>query len=318
MEYRRLGKTDMDVSVLGFGASPMGNVFDVATEQEGIQAVNDAINQGINFFDVAPFYGFTLAEERLGKALVGKRKDIFLATKCGRYGLDDFDFSYNRVLQSIDESLTRLKTDYVDILQLHDIEFVDREQILNEAIPAALKVKEMGKARYIGITGLPVRYLADIARQVEIDTVLSWAHYNLLEDEVNDELVPLSKEKGFGLMNAAPLLQRILSDAPLPEWHRSPQAVKDMQPRLLALCKNYGVNLSEVAMRYAMDHPDIATTIVGMSNPTHVQQNLKAVVLRIPDGLLAEIEDLVAPVKNQMWFEGNPANNIPKKEKLTK
>ncbi|KAA5545712.1 aldo/keto reductase [Adhaeribacter rhizoryzae] len=318
MEYRRLGITDMDVSVLGFGASPMGNVFDVATEQEGIEAVHDAIEHGINFFDVAPFYGFTLAEERLGKAVAGKRNNIFLATKCGRYGLEEFDFSYNRVLKSIDESLTRLKTDYVDILQLHDIEFVSREQILNEAIPAALKVKEMGKARYIGITGLPVRYLADIARQVEPDTVLSWAHYNLLEDEINDELVPLSKEKGFGLMNAAPLLQRILSDAPLPEWHRSPQAVKDMQPKLLALCQNYGVNLSEVAMRYAMDHPAIATTIVGMSNPTHVRQNLNAVDLQIPDGLLAEIAALVAPVKNQMWFEGNPANNIPKREILTK
>lgn len=314
MEYRRLGKTDMEVSVLGFGASPMGNVFDVADEQEGIQAVQEAIDEGINFFDVAPFYGFTLAEERLGKALAGKRKDIFLATKCGRYGLKDFDFSYNRILKSIDESLERLQTDYVDILQLHDIEFVNRQQILNEAIPAALKVKEMGKARYIGITGLPVRYLADIARQVEVDTVLSWAHYNLLEDEINDELVPLSKEKGFGLMNAAPLLQRILSDAPLPAWHRSPQAVKDMQSRLLQLCSSYGVNLSEVAIRYAIDHPDIATTIVGMSNPSHVRQNMKAMDFRIPDGLLEKIEDLVAPVKNQMWFEGDPENNIPKQK----
>src|SRR3712207_564423 len=108
----------------------------------------------------------------------------------------------------------------------------------------------MGKARYIGITGLPVRYLAEVARQAEVDTVLSWAHYNLLEDEINDELIPLSKEKGFGLMNASPLLQRILSDSPLPDWHRSPQPVKDMQPKLLQLCKNYGVNLSDVAIRY--------------------------------------------------------------------
>ncbi len=315
MEYRRLGKTDMEVSVLSFGASPLGNVFEVADEQEGSRAVHDAIDHGINFFDVAPFYGFTLAEKRLGKALEGKRKDIFLATKCGRYGPEDFDFSYDRVLQSIDESLERLRTDYVDILQIHDIEFGDRQQLIKETIPAALKVKQMGKARYIGITGLPVRYLADITRQAEVDTVLSWAHYNLLEDEINDELVPLSREKGFGLMNAAPLLQRILSDAPLPDWHRSPQPVKDMQPRLLHLCKEYGVNLSDVAIRYAIDHPDIATTIVGMSHPSHVKQNLRALDFQIPDDLLEQINHLVAPVKNRMWFEGNPENNLPKKQR---
>lgn len=313
MQYRRLGKTDMDVSILSFGVSPLGNVFDVTDESEGIKAVHYAIDHGMNFFDVAPFYGFTLAEERLGKALKGKRKDIFLATKCGRYGMEDFDFSYERVLKSIDESLGRLNTDYVDIFQIHDIEFGDREQIINETIPAIHKVKEMEKARYVGITGLPVRYLAFIARQAEIDTVLSWAHYNLLEDEINDELVPLSREKGFGLMNASPLLQRILSDAPLPAWHRSPQIVKDMQPRLLELCKNYGVNLSDVAIRYAIDHPHITTTIVGMSATSQVKQNINVVDFQIPDGLLQKIQEITAPARNKMWYEGKPENNIPKK-----
>jgi L-galactose dehydrogenase len=292
----------------------MGNVFDVADEGEGVKAVHYAIDHGMNFFDVAPFYGFTLAEERLGKALKGKRNNIYLATKCGRYGMEDFDFSYKRVLESIDESLKRLNTDYVDVFQLHDIEFVDREQILNEAVPAVLKVKEMGKARYVGITGLPVRYLASIAREVGPDTVLSWAHYNLLENEINDELVPLSKEMGFGLMNASPLLQRILSDAPLPSWHRSPQAVKDMQPVLLDLCKSYGVALSDVAIRFALDHPDIHTTIVGIANMDHVTRNIKAMDVQIPDGLLEKIDTIVAPVRNQMWYEGKPENNIAKKQ----
>jgi L-galactose dehydrogenase len=313
MQYRRLGRTDMDVSILSFGASPLGNVFEKADEQEGIRAVHYALEHGMNLFDVAPFYGSGLAEERLGKALKGKRQNIFLATKCGRYGMQEFDFSYGRIIKSIDESLARLQTDYVDIFQLHDIEFVDERQIIQEAIPAIQKVKETGKARYIGITGLPVRYLAHIARQADLDTVLSWAHYNLLEDEINDELVPLSREKGFGLMNASPLLQRVLSGAPLPAWHRSPQVVKDMQPKLLALCKTYGVDLSEVAIRYALDHPAIAATIVGISTMDHIRQNLRAVDLQLPEGLLAEIEQLVAPAKNQMWYEGKPENNIPKK-----
>ncbi|MEN9884263.1 MAG: hypothetical protein RLZZ420_1480, partial [Bacteroidota bacterium] len=264
MQYRRLGKTALNVSVIGFGASPLGNVFDDCDEQEGTRSVHAAIDAGINFFDVAPFYGITLAEERLGEALKGKRDKVILATKCGRYGLRDFDFSYQRILDSADESLARLQTDHVDLMQLHDIEFGTKEQVLNEAIPALYEIKKSGRARYIGITGLPVNYLAEIARQVDIDTILSWAHYNLLQDEINKELVPLSKERDLGLMNAAPLLQRILSDASIPSWHNAPAGMQAMQVPLQACCAKYGLKLSDVAIAFATAHPDIASTIIGM------------------------------------------------------
>ncbi len=280
MQYRTLGKTDLEVSILGFGASPMGNVFDPVDEKEAISAVHYALDQGINFFDVSPFYGLTLAESRLGKALEGKRKEVILASKCGRYDLQDFDFSRKRILQSIDESLTRLKTDYLDLFQLHDIEFVDKKIILEEAVPAIQEVVQSGKARFWGITGLPVRYLAQIARETNPDTVLSW------------------------------LMQRILSDGSLPPWHRSPAEVKAMQPILLELCKSYGVRLSDVALRYAMDHPYIATTIIGMCELEVVKQNVAALDFEIPSELLEKIETLLAPVKNRMWFEGKEENNI--------
>lgn len=310
MEYRRLGKTAEAISILGFGASPMGDVFSVSDEQEGIRAVHYAVDHGINFFDVAPFYGDTLAENRLGKALFGKRDQVFLATKCGRYGLKDFDFSTKRILKSIDESLLRLKTDRIDLFQLHDIEFVPKTQLLQEAMPAIERILESGKARFWGITGLPVRYLAQIARETNPDTVLSWAHYNLLEDEINSDLVPLAQQMEFGLMNAAPLFQRILSDQEIPSWHRSPQSVKEIQPKLLQICASYGVKLSDVAIRYAIDHPTISTTIVGMCDLTTVKQNLSVFDFQIPDGLLLAIADIVAPVKNQIWFEGLAENNL--------
>jgi L-galactose dehydrogenase len=174
MQYRTLGKTGLEISILGFGASPLGNVFDPVDEKEGISAVHHALDHGVNFFDVSPFYGLTLAESRLGKALEGSRKDIILASKCGRYDLQHFDFSRKKILQSIDESLARLKTDYLDLFQLHDIEFVDKHIILEEAVPAIQEVVASGKARFWGITGLPVRYLAQIARETNPDTVLSW------------------------------------------------------------------------------------------------------------------------------------------------
>ncbi|MGH9583627.1 MAG: aldo/keto reductase, partial [Bryobacteraceae bacterium] len=160
MLYRTLGSTGLSVSVLGFGASPLGDVFGIAEPSEGMQAVHEAIDSGINFFDVSPYYGRTLAEARLGKALLGHRHKVVLATKCGRHGLDSFDFSARRVKASIDESLGRLQTDYVDLLQAHDIEFGDARQIVEETIPALRAIQ--GKARFIGITACPLAILSEI------------------------------------------------------------------------------------------------------------------------------------------------------------
>ena len=310
MEYRTLGKTGMEVSVIGYGASPLGNVFGETDEAEGVRAVHYAIDHGINYFDVAPMYGVTLAETRLGKALKGKRDKIFLATKCCRYDIDRFDFSAKCVMESIDESLQRLQTDYVDVYQVHDIEFGDKEEVINEAIPAARKVQESGKARFVGITGLPVRYLHHVASQIEVDTILSWAHYDLLEDEMDDLLTPFARERGIGLINASPLHQRLLTEKGPPEWHRSPKEVLEMGPKIAALCGEHGVNVADVSMRFALDHPYAAMTIVGMSKLRHVEQNVKVLDFKNNPELLAKIEEMVAPVKNKMWFEGRPENNM--------
>ncbi|SEG06761.1 aldo/keto reductase [Algoriphagus boritolerans] len=147
----------MEISVLGFGASPIGNVFDPVDEKEGITAVHYALDQGVNFFDVSPFYGITLAESRLGKAHEGSRKNIILAGKCGRYNLHRFDFSRKKILKRIDESPTRLKTDYLDLFQLHDIEFVDKAILIEEVVLEIQEVVKSGKARFRGITGLSAR-----------------------------------------------------------------------------------------------------------------------------------------------------------------
>jgi L-galactose dehydrogenase len=314
MRYRQLGQTGMKVSALAFGVSPMGDVFGTTDEAEGVRAVHAAIDGGINYFDVAPLYGFTLAETRLGKALKGKRDSVFVATKCCRDNFQFSDFSAKRVFASIDESLKRLQTDHVDGLQIHDVEFGTAQQIIDETLPAARKVQQSGKARFIGITGLPVRYLRRLAEQIEIDTILTWGHYNLVENEMDEELTPLCRQRGIGLINASPLHQRVLSEAAIPEWHRSPPPVLEMAPRIAALCRSYGVNVADVAMKYALDHQYVATTIVGMSKTRHVQSNLKALDFVIPDGLLPAIEALVTPVKNMMWFEGLPENNIPPRD----
>ena len=152
MEYRKPGRTGLQVSLIGFGASPLGDVFGATDPAQGKNAVHLAIDNGINFFDVSPYYGLTLAEARLGDALVGKRRKIILATKCGRYGADQFDFSAKRILASVDESLRRLRTDYIDLFQAHDVEFGDVHQVIHEAFPAMQRMREQGKVRFLGVT----------------------------------------------------------------------------------------------------------------------------------------------------------------------
>lgn len=304
------------VAALAFGTAPLGDVFGAVDERTAVGAVHAAIDHGIDYFDTAPLYGFGLAEERLGRALRdgGRRDRVWIATKCCRDRFDRFDFSAARVTASIDESLRRLGTDRIDVFQIHDVEFGDRRQILDAALPAAHALKRSGKVRFVGITGLPVRYLRVLAEEAKIDTLLSWAHLNLVEDELETELAPLARERGFALINASPLLQGLLAERPPPSWHRSPAPLRAAVPALAAACREAGTDLASVAIRYAVEHPAVATTIVGMASPAEVAANVDALRRPVPDGLLAHLATLAAPVKNMMWFEGRPENNLPPRD----
>ena len=312
MERRTLGNTGLEISKLGYGAASLGNIYRDIDESEGTRSVHAAIDAGINYFDVAPLYGFTLAEKRLGEALEGRRDDVIIATKCCRDKFDVFDFSAERVAASMDESLSRLKTDYIDVFQIHDVEFGTFEQVVNETIPAAMKLKESGKARFVGITGLPVRYLRKVTEATgQFDTLLSWGHCTLIEDEMETELAELCREKGIGLMTCSPLLQGLLTDNPPPEWHRSPDVVKAGVNELAAVCKEYNTDLATVALKYAVDNPHVATNVVGMSTASKVARNVKALETTTNAELLDRLLEIAQPIKNMMWFEGNPDNNIP-------
>ncbi len=308
MLYRTLGNTGVSVSILGFGASPLGDVFTVTDPVEGKRAVHAAIDNGINFFDVSPYYGLTLAEERLGKALEGERHKVVLATKCGRYGATSFDFSRRRILASIDESLVRLRTDYVDLLQAHDVEFGDEQQIVEETIPALREIQQQGKTRFIGISGFPLRLLRDIASRQDVDTVLSYCRYDLLVTDLDAELTPLVRAKGIGLINASPFHMGLLTDRGAPEWHPAPQEIKQVAAQVVALCKERGLNPSVVALKFCLDYPHAASTLTGMHTHTEVEMNLKALELDLDTELIHEIEQIVAPVKDTVWPSGRPEN----------
>ena len=206
MEYRKLGQTDLNLSLVGFGSATLGGVFGNIDPAEGIRAVHLAVDSGINFFDSSPYYGITLAETRLGEALAGRRERVVLATKCGRYGFDQFDFSAKRVTASIDESLRRLQTDYIDLFQVHDVEFGDVEQIIHETLPALRQLQQQGKARYIGITGYPPKLLRRMAEATPVDSILTYCHYNLINTDMDGVLTGFARERGIGLINASGLV----------------------------------------------------------------------------------------------------------------
>ncbi len=309
MEYRRLGKTDLHVSVVGFGASPLGDLYRATDPSEAHRAIHFAIDQGINFFDVSPFYGATLAEQRLGKSLTGYRDKVVLATKCGRYGIENFDFSAKGVTSGLEASLRRLRTDHVDLLQAHDIEFGDMRQIVDETIPALRRLQDQGKTRHIGITGYPLVMLASVAEMTPIDTVLTYCRYNLILTDMDDILTPIARRRGIGLINASVLGMGILTECGAPDWHPASEELRDATRRAFELCRARRVSLPEIALGFAFGHAEVASTLVGMSCVQHVQASLDALATKSDPAFVEELRQLFKSASANVWPSGRLENH---------
>lgn len=312
LELRELGKTGLKLSCVGFGASPLGNVFGPVPLDDAIASVRLAFSLGINFFDTSPYYGGTLSEKVLGRALQAlevPRSEYIVSTKCGRYA-EGFDFSAERVTKSIDESLARLNLDYVDILQCHDIEFGLLDQIVNETIPALQKLKEAGKIRFIGITGLPLEsftYVLDRVPPGTVDVILSYCHYSI-NDSTLEDLLPYLKSKGVGVISASPLSMGLLTENGPPEWHPASPEIKAACRDAVAYCKNEGKNITKLALQFSLSNKEISSVLVGMNSIRQVEENAAAAMELATAGkdeeTLSKIEAILRPVKNQTWPSG--------------
>src|SRR5690606_33436150 len=260
MKYRLLGSTGLEVSTLSFGASSLGSVFRETDDREGIRTMHAALDAGINLIDVSPYYGATKAETVLGEAISQTSRDRFyLSTKAGRYGIDTFDYSRATIISSLEESLRRLKTDYVDFLFLHDIEFVQPDIIIEEAIPALNSLKEQGKIRFSGICGLPLALFEHMLPKVQVDAIISYCHYSL-NDHSLLKLLPLLEKHQVGLINASPLSMGLLSTRGAPDWHPAPEMVKEACMRAAKLAEVRGADIAKLAVQFSTSHPSIPTT----------------------------------------------------------
>lgn len=309
MKYRTLGKTGLKVSALSFGASSLGGVFHAVDEQKCIETVNTALDLGINYIDVSPYYGLTKAETMLGKAIKEIPRDSFyLSTKAGRYGVDTFDFTKGRIISSLEESLKRLHTDYVDILFLHDIEFVPAEIIIEEALPALEQLKQDGKIRFKGICGLPLELFNFFLPNVDIDAIISYCHYSL-NDTTLLNLLPLIEERGIGLVNASPLSMGLLSTQNTADWHLASDEVKQVCKQAAEFCANQGEPIAKLAIQFSTSNERIPTTLVSTADPKNIRSNIKYLAEEIDVELLKAVQEILAPVLNKTWLSGRAEYN---------
>lgn len=310
MQTRRLGKTDLQLPILSFGASSLGAEFRSVTLDEAVQSVRVALDCGLNFIDTSPFYGRGMSEVLLGVALKGvPRASYTLCTKLGRYDLTHFDFSARRVAESVDVSLHRLGCGHLDIVLCHDIEFVRMQQIVDETLPALRKAQQAGKVRYLGFSGYPQKIFKFIGDQADVDCVLSYNQYTLQNTRFADETVPWLKARGIGAMNAGPFSARLLTNASLPAWLKEPENVKAAARAAAAHCAQKGVDIAKLALQFSLAHPDIATTIAGSANPANIRQWAQWAAEPLDETLLREVQAIFAPVKNLGHVEGLPENN---------
>ncbi|MBN6151753.1 aldo/keto reductase [Xanthomonas sp. AmX2] len=308
---RRLGATAVQLSPLGFGAAPIGNLYAEVDDAVALAAVAAAHAAGIRHFDTAPYYGYGLSESRLGRGLRGvPRASYTLSTKVGRRLYDDagaapgrdgfavagrraeFDYSRDGVLRAFESSLQRLGTDHVDVLLLHDIgrlthgerhEAVLR-QALDEALPAMAELKAAGACRAIGIGVNEEDIAVELMPLFALDCVMLAGRYTLLEQHAARRIMDLALQRQVGILVAGPYSSGLLSDArgPGDTYNYAPvdPATLRHAQRLFATCAAHGVDVGAAALQFPLAHPAVGAVVAGMRTPDEVAS--AAMRLRAP------------------------------------
>lgn len=307
MIYNELGKTGMKVSNLGFGASSLGGVFHDIREAEGIKAVHTAVDNGINFIDVSPYYGHYKAETVLGKALKEIERDrYYLSTKVGRYGengVNTWDYSAKRVTASVYESMERLNIDYIDLINVHDVEFADLNQVVEETLPVLVKLREEGVVKHVGITDLQPENLKWVIEHVPagtIESVLCFCHYSLNDEMILDYL-DFFEANNIGVVNASPFSMGLLTKRGAPAWHPAPEPLKEACRKATEHCAEKGYDIEKLAVQYSTSNPRIATTLFSSANPANVLKCIDYIKDPVDETLVKEVQEIIGDQMRVRW-----------------
>lgn len=312
MRYIELGKTGINISHISFGASSLGSVFRETKEAESFKAVEVAIEGGINFIDVSPYYGHYKAETVLGKALKNIPRDkYFLSTKVGRYGKDGvntWDYSAKRATESVYESMERLGVDFIDLINVHDIEFQAAlpgglQKVVDETLPALVDLKKKGVVGHVGITDLQLenlQWVIDHSETGTVESVLNFCHYCLNDDKLADYL-DYFEQKGIGIINASPLSMGLLSQRGVPQWHPAPKPLVEACAKAAQHCAEKNYPIEKLAVQYSVSNPRIASTLFSSANPENVKRNI-AWANEEPDWqLVEEVKSIIGDQQRVSW-----------------
>ena len=303
----------MRVSNLGFGASSLGGVFHSIREEEGIEAVYTAVDNGINFIDVSPYYGHLKAETVLGKALKEiPHEKFYLSTKVGRYGKDGvntWDYSAKRVTDSVYESMERLNVDYIDLINVHDVEFQGDmdgglQLIVDETLPALVELRDKGVVKHVGITDLQpenLKWVVEHSPEGTVESILNFCHYSL-NDTLLCDYLGFFEQHGVGVINASPFSMGLLSQRGAPDWHPASADLKKACAKAAAYCEEQGYPIDKLAIQFSTSlNPRIATTLFSSANPKNVLKNIQYVNEPMDEELVKKVQEIIGDQMFSRW-----------------
>lgn len=273
MKYAVLGRTGFKVSALGLGGAPLGGDFGPITDQEAATVIDTAMDAGINFIDTAPLYGSGESERRVGRALRGKRNRVILATKAVMRGEP---YTYENTLSSVEKSLRRLQTDWIDLIQVHDPDATTYEQIMEETVPAFIRLKESGKVRAFGINTRTLPLMLRYMRSGVFDSLQIYTRYMLIDHTAKEEVLPLARELNMGVINGSVLGMGMLAGSDT-MFKGYPAILEEAKKRMAQLdflrTSELSTGLIEPAMRFSLSCPDIAVTLTGTTSRRSLLSN---------------------------------------------
>jgi D-threo-aldose 1-dehydrogenase len=306
-----LGRTRLTVTRLGLGTAPLAGLYRAVAEADALAVIEAAWETGIRFFDTAPLYGHGLAEQRVGRVLREKpRADFTLATKVGRLLRADappepgqsfrgvppfnptFDFSYDGVMHSVEESRERLGIEQIDILHIHDPDDHFREAI-EGAYRALDKLRSDGVISAVGAGMNQAEMLTRFAREADFDCFLLAGRYTLLDQVAVKELLPTCLERGVAIIAGGVFNSGILGD-PKPGTHYdyqpAPPELIERAQRIKAVCERHHVPLRAAAIQFPLGHPAVQTVVVGCRSVEQLEDSVRMFETEIPPALWEELK----------------------------